>query len=83
MLGGIPSDLLSNNLNKWSGDHASSAVDETSGILLSNRKLLKEDPQIVDIAATVLEYFNVAKLPEMEGSSVFQVPGGIAGQNPP
>jgi len=83
MLGGIPSELLSNNLNKWSGDHASSAVDETSGILLSNRKLLKEDPQIIDIAATVLEYFNVPKLPEMEGSSVFQVSGGIAGQNRP
>jgi predicted AlkP superfamily phosphohydrolase/phosphomutase len=78
MLGGIPPELFSNNMNKWSGDHSSSAVDETSGILLANRKILKNDPHLVDVAATVLEHFNVAKLPEMEGSSIFQVAGGIA-----
>ncbi len=81
MLGGIPPELLSNNFNKWSGDHASSATEETPGILFSNRKILKDSPHIVDIAATVLDYFNLAKLPEMEGSSIFQNSTGIAGKD--
>ncbi len=71
MLGGIPSELLTNNLNKWSGDHSASAVEETSGILFSNRKIMKDNPSIIDIAPTVLEFFGKQKLPVMEGSSIF------------
>ncbi|RJP80611.1 MAG: hypothetical protein C4524_03120 [Candidatus Zixiibacteriota bacterium] len=69
MLGGIPPELLTNNLGKWSGDHSASPMEECSGVLFSNRKITKEQPAIVDFAATVLDYFGVQKLPEMEGSS--------------
>jgi predicted AlkP superfamily phosphohydrolase/phosphomutase len=71
MLGGIPAELLYNNLNKWSGDHSASAMEETSGIIFSNRKILSDDPRIIDIAPTVLKHFNINLLPEMEGESIF------------
>ena len=71
MLGGIPADLLTTNMGKWSGDHSASAVDETPGILLSNRKIAADAPRIIDIAPTVLDYFGVKPLPEMEGVSFY------------
>ncbi len=72
MLGGIPPTLITNNMKNWSGDHSASAMEETSGILFVNRPLTKEDPAIVDIAVTVLDFFNIPKLPEMEGSSFIE-----------
>lgn len=72
MLGGIPPELVTSNLNKWSGDHSASAVDETSGILFSNRQIAKDNPYIIDIAPTVLEFFGLEKLPKMEGNSIFR-----------
>ncbi len=69
MLGGIPPQLITTNLKNWSGDHSASAVEETSGVLFTNKKLTKKDPAIVDIAPTVLEFFGIQPLPEMEGSS--------------
>lgn len=70
MLGGIPSDLFYNNMNKWSGDHSASSTDETPGILLCNRKIALAAPSIVDFAPTVLEYFGLKPLKEMEGQSI-------------
>ncbi len=72
MLGGIPATLITNNMRNWSGDHSASAVEETSGILFANRPLVKDDPAIVDIAPTVLNFFNIHQLREMEGSSFLE-----------
>ncbi len=69
MLGGIPSELLANNLGKWSGDHSASVMEETPGVIFCNRKISQDNPRLVDFAVTVLDYFSVNKLPEMEGKS--------------
>lgn len=55
-LGGIPDgEIFSVNDKKWSGDHC---IDYTlvPGIILSNKKIKKESPTIMDIAATILKH---------------------------
>ncbi len=52
-LGGVPEGLIEDNLKKWSGTHLIDPV-LVPGVILSNKKITKEDPSIYDIAPTVL-----------------------------
>ncbi len=70
-LGGIPKDLLENNMKKWSGDHCSYDYKITAGVLLSNRKIAKSDPHLVDIAPTIFKTFRVSTLPNQDGKPLF------------
>ena len=72
MLGGIPEALFADNMKKWSGDHAASDVAQTSGILISNRKLSVDDPDIIDIAPTVLRRFGVKAPRNLKGRDLFE-----------
>ena len=56
-LGGVPAGLFADNTQKWSGDHASSDVRETPGVLISNRPVARQDPAIVDLAPTATRFF--------------------------
>jgi len=58
-LGGIPEDVIQVNNKKWSSDHCSYDPSITQGIILSNRKIAKRKPSIVDIAPTVLKTFDI------------------------
>jgi len=69
-LGGIPGDLLEPNLKKWSGDHAASDVADTPGVILASRRLVTDDPAIVDLAPTALAFLGVPVPPEMEGHAL-------------
>jgi predicted AlkP superfamily phosphohydrolase/phosphomutase len=71
-LGGIPDGLFEPNLRKWSGDHAASDVADTPGVILATRRLARRDPAIVDLAPTVLDYFDVPLSPEMQGHSLLE-----------
>lgn len=53
-IGGVPADLIEDNLKKWSGDHLFDPA-LVPGVLFSNRKIVREDPAIYDIAPTVLQ----------------------------
>ncbi|RJQ21749.1 MAG: phosphodiesterase [Nitrospiraceae bacterium] len=66
-VGGSPARIFEDNLKKWSGDHI---VDPTivPGILLTNFKLEKEDPSLLDIAPTVLSFFGMSA--DMEGKAL-------------
>jgi predicted AlkP superfamily phosphohydrolase/phosphomutase len=66
-LGGIPKDVIENNMKKWSGDHCSFDYRDTQGVLLINRKIQKADPNLVDIAPTVYKYLNVPTAPDVDG----------------
>ncbi len=57
ILGGAPAGLFADNPKKWSGDHAASDVEETPGILISNRPLPVANPDLVDFAPTALRFF--------------------------
>ncbi len=52
-LGGVPEDLIEDNLKKWSGTHLIDPV-LVPGVILSNKKITKKAPSIYDIAPTVL-----------------------------
>src|SRR5262249_50103551 len=58
-LGGIPKNLVDNNMKKWSGDHCSFDYKQTFGVLLVNRKIDKANPHLVDVAPTIYKMFNV------------------------
>jgi predicted AlkP superfamily phosphohydrolase/phosphomutase len=69
-LGAVPKSLLEANDEAWIGDHCM-ASDEVPGVVLSNRKLKAASPQLFDITATILDYFNVPKGNGMIGQTVF------------
>jgi predicted AlkP superfamily phosphohydrolase/phosphomutase len=69
-LGAVPAATLEDNNDAWIGDHCV-APDEVPGVLLSNRKVRAPAPQLVDIPATVLNEFGIAKTATMIGQSVF------------
>ena len=64
-------EVLSANMKKWSGDHASFDYKSIPGTLISSRPVLMADPRIVDIAPTVLRYFGVPIPKEIDGKALF------------
>ena len=70
-LGGVPKNLVENNMKRWSGDHCSYDWKITPGILLSNKKIQKGDPNIVDIAPTVFKLLEIPNTPNLDGKSIF------------
>lgn len=69
-LGNLTDEIFSDNVLKWSGDHCM-AADEVPGILLSNRKIKKIDPSLLDMAPTFLSLFGLKAPPEMIGRDIF------------
>ncbi|MEZ4386343.1 MAG: alkaline phosphatase family protein [Candidatus Krumholzibacteriia bacterium] len=65
-LGAVGTIVFDDNLNKWSGDHCI-AADEVPGILLCNRPLAVEDPDLRDLAPTFLALFGVTPPTPLEG----------------
>ncbi|MFA4989729.1 MAG: alkaline phosphatase family protein [Candidatus Omnitrophota bacterium] len=53
-IGGVPQELLEDNLKKWSGDHLFDP-GLVPGVIFSNRKIYREKPSIYDITPTVLK----------------------------
>jgi predicted AlkP superfamily phosphohydrolase/phosphomutase len=81
-LGEIPADVFDDNMLKWSGDHCM-AADEVPGILLSNRPITKKEPELLDMAPTLLALFGLPPTPEMRGSDIFAPSGeGVAAGGP-
>ena len=68
ILGEMPKEEVVDNLSTWSGDHTI-YFNLVPGILVANRKIIKENPALEDLAPTLLEYFGIAEHSEMEGSS--------------
>jgi len=66
-LGGVPPDLIEDNLRAWSGDHCSNDPDLVPGILFINRKLDNPHPGIMDIMPTVLTLMGIEVPPEIDG----------------
>jgi predicted AlkP superfamily phosphohydrolase/phosphomutase len=70
-LGEVPTELLEDNVKKWSGDHCM-AADQVPGVLLSNRPLSSTEIGLVDIAPTVLSEFGVDIPKAMVGRPFFR-----------
>ncbi|MCZ6691482.1 MAG: alkaline phosphatase family protein [Planctomycetota bacterium] len=59
-------EVISDNLEKWSGDHC---IDPAlvPGILISNRRILVENPVLADLAPTVLSFLGATAPGAMKG----------------
>jgi predicted AlkP superfamily phosphohydrolase/phosphomutase len=68
-LGGFPETLIEENKKKWSGDHL---IDPefVPGVIFINKKMKLDNPKIIDIAPTILEFFSLPSN-NMEGKNLF------------
>ncbi|MBU0639432.1 MAG: alkaline phosphatase family protein [Planctomycetes bacterium] len=69
-LGDMPPTLIDDNLDRWSGTHLN-AYDLVPGIVVTNRRIAVEDPELVDLGPTILSVFGIATPPQMTGHAVF------------
>lgn len=69
-LGSVPETVFADNMLKWSGDHCI-AADEVPGIVMTNRPILRDQPELLDMAPTILELFGIEPPAEMVGGSIF------------
>ncbi len=67
--GAAPKEILSPNDDKWSGEHASSDVADTPGVLFANQKVA-ENPTLLDIGVTALQYLGLQVPPVFEGKGL-------------
>ena len=70
VLGGMPRKLIEDNMDRWSGTHLIEA-DLVPGILFSNRKVVVKNPDLLDIAPSILGIFGIEKPTSMRGQSLF------------
>jgi len=69
-LGRIEREVLSDNMDKWSGDHCMDPA-VCPGILFANKKIQAESPALFDLTPTILSIFGIPKPEEMVGKPVF------------
>lgn len=69
-IGSFPKELLTDNDERWSGDHCM-AAEVVPGILLSNRKLKIENPRLRDLTPTILSEFGIKAPANMTGRTAF------------
>lgn len=69
--GMVSGPVFEDNVKAWSGDHG---VDPriVPGILFANKALDAEDPEIIDIAPTVLKLFGVEPPAHMDGKQIYE-----------
>ena len=69
-VGGAPPIIVEDNLRKWTGDHMCDAPC-VPGIFLMNRESQVPNPDVRDIAPSVLRCFGAAQPADMEGKPLF------------
>ncbi len=69
-LGEFPKEIISKNESPWSGDHCI-ATREVPGVIISNRKIEKKDPALIDVGPTVLKIFGLPVPGHMDGRPLF------------
>jgi len=76
VLGSMPSELLVDNMDRWSGTHLISA-DLIPGMLICNREITVAEPTISDVGPTILSEFSVPLPAEMTGRSLLKEPRDV------
>lgn len=70
-MGSITKKWLYDNNSEWSADHCV-AAELVPGILVSNRRIAVDDPDLKDLAPTILGLFDVKTPDVMTGRDLFQ-----------
>ena len=69
-LGEVGATVIEDNLSRWSGNHLMDP-EVVPGVLLTNRKLPRDDYALPDVTATLLAHYGVPLPQGMEGKDVF------------
>ncbi len=69
-LGGSPKTMLHDNKEAWCSDHCI-ATDLVPGVIFSNRNVHLADPDLEDMAPSILSAFDIQPPDNMRGSNVF------------
>ena len=69
LLGDFSDEIIEDNKDRWSGDHCI-AAHLVPGILLSNKPITIDDPDLRDLAPTLLNVFGLSPPEELEGRVV-------------
>lgn len=69
-VGATPKEIITKRVSKWSGDHLIDA-SLVPGVLFSNKKIVKEKPNIIDIAPSLLILTGIQKPQSMQGENIF------------
>ncbi len=72
-MGTLTSRWLTDNRNEWSADHCI-AAELVPGTLATNVKIHLDDPDLMDLAPTILKYFGVEKPAQMRGRNLLTTP---------
>ena len=70
-LGGSPQGIVYDNMKKWSGDHGGYDFATTAGVLITNTPIVTQTPSIMDIAPTVLKFFNIQIPSDIDGKPLW------------
>jgi len=70
VLGEAAGPVVSDNLDKWSGDHCIDR-DAVPGMLLTNREVRTHHPDLTDVTASVLAEFGIPTPEDMSGHPVW------------
>lgn len=73
LLGEFSEEVLEDNHDRWSGDHCI-AAHLVPGILLSNRPIQVPDPDLRDLAPTILDLFGLQPPAELKGRPLLSAP---------
>ena len=69
VLGGMPKQLIEDNHDRWSGDHCI-AAELVPGIILANRKIVVDDPSLMDIGPTIINLCGLSIPSNMNGRPI-------------
>jgi predicted AlkP superfamily phosphohydrolase/phosphomutase len=72
-LGSLDRPIIKDRVDPWSGNHLMEA-STVPGVLLANRPITKRDPDLRDMAPTILDAFGIEPMPEMTGQPVLAGP---------
>ena len=70
-LGGAPDQLIQDNLEPWSGDHCSLDPKFVPGIYFDSAPGAPGEPNMMDLAPSILSYFELQPAQEMDGKANF------------
>ncbi len=68
--GGMSSKVVSDNKDRWSGDHCI-AHYLVPGTLIANRKITLDDPTLSDLAPSILALWGLDSMKDMTGRKIF------------
>ncbi len=69
-MGAINRAVITNNNRKWSGDHCATATEISGGVLFLNRKIGSQEPNIMDLAPTILKLLDVPLPQDLDGRPI-------------